>query len=206
MSRADEIDALLFDVGQVILGVDIQRAAQMLAASAGISPEEVIASIEADPVMRSFQEGRVRPEQWHQHLGEKLGLRLSFGEFCRAWNSALEGEPLLGREFFSRLNPRLRLALLSNTDPIHVKHFESQFEIFSLFPVRLYSCELGLRKPSPGIYQRAIAASGAAAGRVLYVDDVKEFVEAGKRAGLQGYHHQRSAELIAYLSKRGLWS
>lgn len=206
MTGANEVDALLLDVGQVIIGVNVHRAARLLAASAGVSAEQVIATIEADHQMRCFQEGQVTPEQWHKHLSEKLGLRLSFEEFCRAWNSALEPELLLGAEFFSRLAPRLRLSLLSNTDPIHVKHFESQFEIFSLFPVRLYSCEVGLRKPSPAIYQEAITAIGAAAERVLYVDDVKEFVEAGERAGLQGYHYQSPTALTAHLCERGLWS
>ena len=181
MTPNDEIQALLFDVGQVIIRVNVQRAARRLAEGASTTPEQVIAAIEADPQMRSFQEGRLTPEQWHQHLCNRLGLRLSFEEFCQAWNSALEPEPLLDGgffsrlapelrlallsntdpihvrhftvqfEFFSRLAPELRLALLSNTDPIHVRHFEAQFELFSLFPVRMYSCELGLRKPSPAI-------------------------------------------------------
>ena len=206
MTPNDEIQALLFDVGQVIIRVNVQRAARRLAEGASTTAEQVIAAIEADPQMRSFQEGRLTPEQWHQHLCNRLGLRHSFEEFCQAWNSALEPEPLLDGGFFSRLAPRLRLALLSNTDPIHVRHFAVQFEFFSRFPVRLYSCEVGLRKPSPAIYQRAIAALGVEPGRIFYLDDVEEFVEAGRRAGLQVYHCVSRSALVDHLRRRGLWS
>jgi len=204
MTRGDEIEALLFDVGQVILRVNVPRAARLLADGAGKTPEHVIAAIESDPQMVSFQEGRLAAEEWHQHLRRSLGLRHSFEEFCRAWNSALEPEPLLGVEFFAALAPRLRLGLLSNTDPIHVQHFESHFEVVSLIPVRLYSCTEGMRKPAPALYERAIAALGTAAEKMLYMDDVEEFVEGGKRAGLQTYHCRDPAALSGHLRERGL--
>ena len=204
MRRGDEIEALLFDVGQVILRVNVPRAARLLADGAGKTPEQVIASIESDPQMISFQEGRLAGEEWHQHLRRSLGLRHSFEEFCRAWNSALEPEPLLGVKFFAALAPRLRLGLLSNTDPIHVKHFEAEFEVFSFFPVRLYSCSEGLRKPDRTLYERAIAALGAAPEKILYVDDVAEFVEGGRRAGLEVYHCKDPMALTGYLRGRRL--
>lgn len=206
MTRGDDIQALLFDVGQVIIRVNVPRAARMLADGAGITPEHLIAAIETDPQMISFQEGRLTPEEWHRHLRSSLGLRLSFEEFCRAWNNALEPDPLLDARFFSALAARLQLALLSNTDPIHVKHMEAQFEVFSFFPVRLYSCSVGLRKPSRAIYEKAIAALGVPPEKILYVDDVEDFVEAGRRAGLQTHHCQDPSALAGYLRERGLMS
>jgi putative hydrolase of the HAD superfamily len=189
----EEIRALLLDIGQVILRINIPRAARRLADGAGKTPEQVIAAIEADPKMVSFQEGGLRPEEWHEHLKGRLGLGLGFEEFCAAWNSALEAEPILDAEFFSGLRPGLRLGLISNTDPIHVKHVESEFAVIASVPVRLYSCSVGKRKPHREIYERAIAALRAPTQAILYVDDVEEFVEAGKQAGMQ-VHHFRGAE------------
>ncbi len=206
MTSGDDIQALLFDVGQVILRVNVRRAAGILGNGAGMTPEQVMAAIDADSQMISFQEGRLTPEEWHRHLQGSLGLRLSYEEFCRAWNSALEPEPLLDKEFFAALAPRLRLGLLSNTDPIHVQHFESRFEVFSLFPVRLYSCTEGLRKPNRTLYERAVAALGTSPENILYVDDVEDFVEAGRRAGLQVYHCQEPSALGVYLKESGLLS
>jgi len=206
MTRGDDIQALLFDIGQVILRVNVPRAARLLADGAGMTQEQVIAAIEADPQMISFQEGRLAPEEWHRHLRSSLGLQLSFEDFCRAWNNALEPEPLLDERFFSALAPRLQLALLSNTDPIHVKHMEAQFEVFSFFPVRLYSCSVGLRKPSRALYGKAIAALGVPPEKIFYMDDVAEFVEAGRCAGLQVYHCQDPSALSGYLREKGLLS
>lgn len=202
MRHGDGVEAILFDVGQVIIGLNVVRAARLLADGAGTTPEEVIAAIETDPRMAAFQEGRLTPEEWHQHLQEQLGMRLSFAEFCRAWNSALEPEPLLGAEFFSALAPQLRLGLLSNTDPIHVKQFESHFDMPCFFPVRLYSCTTGLRKPAGALYEQAIAALGSQPQKILYVDDVEEFVVAGRRAGMAVHHFRGKRWLLDELRQR----
>ena len=42
-----------------------------------------------------------------------------------------------------RLSKNYRLALLSNTDPIHMSQEESRFPFFRFFPIRIYSFRVG---------------------------------------------------------------
>lgn len=196
--------ALIFDIGRVIVRVDVSRALAALGASANLSAEQVWSAIASDPRMRDFQEGRLEPRQWHQHLARRFSLHLTWEEFCAAWNRALDSETILSEDLFAQLSRRHRLALLSNTDPIHVAHLETNFGFPRHFQARIYSCVAGVSKPDAAIYRRAIAEAGAAPEEILYVDDAAECVEAGRRAGMQVIHFAGPERLLGELRKRGI--
>lgn len=60
-----------------------------------------------------------------------------------------------------------------------------KFGLRHLFRVALSSCYLGLRKPSPEIYKRAIDILGRPAGRILFIDDRQSNVDFAEDAGLK---------------------
>ncbi len=72
---------------------------------------------------------------------------------------------------FERLAARCRLRLLSNTDPIHVAHFEAHYDFVRSFPVRVYSCHVGISKPSPSIYHHALREVDAMPDEAVFIDD-----------------------------------
>lgn len=204
MSPPTGIRALVFDLGQVIVRVREERTAAAIARQARTSPEEIIRSVKNDELRHVFQEGRLSPEEWHRHLSGELGLRLSFPEFCDAWNSMLDREPMLEEKLFEELAGRYRLLILSNTDPIHVEWMEANLSVLQYFPERIYSCLVGVAKPGPGIYQIAIEKAGVEPEQIFYVDDALENVEAGRRAGLQAYQFCGACELVDELRTRRL--
>ncbi|CUR55127.1 HAD-superfamily hydrolase, subfamily IA, variant 3 [metagenome] len=53
-----------------------------------------------------------------------------------------------------------------------------------LFDESFYSCELGIAKPAPGFFLAAVSTIGAAAGEVLFVDDLAVNVAGAQAAGL----------------------
>jgi len=195
---------LIFDIGRVIVRVDVARALAALGVSTNLSPEQVWAAIESDPRYRDFQEGRLTPHEWHEHLVRRFGLRLAFDQFCAAWNRAIDSETILSDDLFAQLSKRNRLLLLSNTDPIHVAHLEANFSFPRYFHARIYSCVAGVSKPDAAIYRLALLQAGAAPGQVLYIDDAAAYVDAGRRAGLQTIHFQGAEPLLDELHKRGI--
>ncbi|MGD0787311.1 MAG: HAD-IA family hydrolase [Terracidiphilus sp.] len=65
---------------------------------------------------------------------------------------------------------------------------EYRFECFGLrnyFQVALSSCYLGLRKPEPAIYLRALDILGGPAERILFIDDRAENVAGAAAAGMK---------------------
>ncbi len=196
------IQALVFDIGRVIVRVNVKRALATLGTDAGLSPEQVWEAIQTDPRWQDWQEGRVQPQEWHEHLARRFRFGLTFEQFCGAWNSALDPETILEEGLFRRLAQRHRLVLLSNTDPIHVAHMEAHFTFVRHFAGRVYSCRVGTSKPAAAIYRKAIEQAAASPERTLYVDDVQEYVEAARRVGLQAVLFQGPGQLLIDLRER----
>jgi HAD superfamily hydrolase (TIGR01509 family) len=183
-----KIRAIISDIGRVIVGIDVSRSVQGLATGISLSPKEIWSAIEKDPRWPDLQEGRITARDWHLHIVRRLGGNLSYDQFIQAWNAALLPDTLQPDSLWAGLAKKYRLALLSNTDPIHVAHMESTFSFFKYFPVRIYSNVVGLSKPKPAIYQEALRASKVKSNEAIYIDDLEENVAAAKALGMIGIH------------------
>jgi glucose-1-phosphatase len=195
------IRAIIFDIGRVLIRVDVARAMKGLGAELKLSPEDLWSAIEKDPAWKDWQEGRMSARDYHLRLTARLGSSLPFEKFAEAWNLALDPTPLQDTSLFEGLAKRYRLALLSNTDPIHVAHMEPRYEFFRYFPARVYSCTVGTSKPNPLIYRQALQACRARASESLYIDDVPTYVEAAKALGMSGIVYQSPEQLRSDLDK-----
>jgi putative hydrolase of the HAD superfamily len=84
---------------------------------------------------------------------------------------------------------------------------EYRFEKFGLrrfFKLALSSCYLGLRKPEPAIYQRALDILGRPAERVLFIDDRAENVAGAITAGMKALRFEGKEELRRRLKSYGV--
>jgi HAD superfamily hydrolase (TIGR01509 family) len=196
--------AIIFDIGRVLIRVDVSRAMAGLASSPSLSPQELWSAIEKDPRWPDWQEGRISPQDWHLHLSKRLGGSLTFEQFTKVWNSALVPEPIQPESFLEKLSKNYRLALLSNTDPIHMSHGEERFPFFRFFPTRIYSFRVGASKPNPLIYREALRACKVRAEEAIYIDDVAAYAQAAQRLGMTGIVFQSSELLQAELRNLGL--
>ncbi|HET7207306.1 MAG TPA: HAD family phosphatase [Terriglobales bacterium] len=201
---ATKLRAIIFDIGRVLVRVDVARAMQGLASGTSLTPSELWSAIEKDPRWPDWQEGRIKPRDWYHHLANRLGGGLTFEQFTEVWNRALDPVPIHDDSLFKSLSPRYRLALLSNTDPIHVRNLESTYSFFAYFPSRIYSCAVGASKPDPLIYREALRAVKARAEEALYIDDIAAYVEAAQRLGMKAIQFQSPAQLASALQSFGV--
>ena len=200
--------AIIFDIGRVLVRVDVESSMRGLANGIQLSPAEIWSAIEKDPHWPDWQEGRMTPRDWHLHLVKRLGGKLTFEEFREAWNRALDPKPLQPEGLFERLAKRCRLGLLSNTDPIHVAHLEQTYSFFRHVPAgaRTYSCVVGASKPNPLIFSHALRAVKSRAEETVFIDDIEGYVEAARRLGLTGIHYRGPEELAEELANIGALS
>jgi FMN phosphatase YigB (HAD superfamily) len=198
--------AVIFDVGRVIIRVDLSRSMQALGKRDGLSHIQVLRELEADPRWPDWQEGRMSARDWHAHLSKKLHFSYNFEEFCSIWNSVLYPETILPDLLFERLATKCDLALLSNTDPIHVAHFETNYSFVRLFPVRVYSCRVGSSKPGAAIYHHALRELRALPEKTMFIDDMQENVVAAASLGINAFHFISADDLYAEFSRLGLWT
>ncbi len=187
--------AIIFDIGRVLIRVDVHRAMAGFASGLKLAPQEVWSAIENDSRWADWQEGRMSPQDWHLHLSKRLGGSLTFEQFKDVWNSALALEPIQSEPFLEKLSKNYRLALLSNTDPIHMSHEEARFPFFRFFPIRIYSFRVGSSKPNPLVYREALRACKVRAEEAIYIDDVPAYADAAQRLGMTGLVFQSPGQL-----------
>ena len=164
--------AIIFDIGRVLLRVDVSRAMDGLASGLSLTPQEVWSAIEKDPHWLDWQEGRISPRDWHLHITKRLGASLTFDQFTEVWNRALDPNPIHSEAFLEKLSQNYRLALLSNTDPIHMSNEEARFPFFRFFPMRIYSYRVGASKPRTIIAGNIQAGDSVRVSRSLSSDIV----------------------------------
>ncbi len=196
--------AIIFDIGRVLIRVDISPAMDGLACGLSLTPAELWTAIQKDPHWLDWQEGRISPHDWHLHLTKRLGVSLTFEQFSEVWNRALDPIPIQPESFLEKLSKNYRLALLSNTDPIHMLYAEARYPFFRFFPIRIYSYRVGASKPDPLIYREALKACKVRAEQAVYIDDVAAYAEAAQRLGMTGIVFQSSEQLQSDLRELGI--
>jgi putative hydrolase of the HAD superfamily len=200
------VHGIIFDIGRVLVRVDIRKAKMGLADGLPLSPEELWSAIENDPRWSDWQEGRMSARDWYLNLSKRLGLSLDLETFTSVWNSALDPVPIQSNELFEALSRHYRLGLLSNTDPIHVARLESSYDFFRYFPqsVRIYSCVVGASKPDPLIFREALKACHVRAEEAVYIDDIPAYAEAARRLGMAAIQYRSPDQLRGELASFGV--
>jgi putative hydrolase of the HAD superfamily len=65
-----------------------------------------------------------------------------------------------------------------------------KFCLHKCFDAFVSSCEVGLRKPDPGIFKLAMGIAQAGPEQCVYFDDRPMLVEAAKKCGIESYRHE----------------
>lgn len=65
-----------------------------------------------------------------------------------------------------------------------------KFNLHACFDAFISSCEVGLRKPDPGIFTLAMGIAQVSPEECVYFDDRQMLVQAAKKMGIRSFHHQ----------------
>lgn len=84
-----------------------------------------------------------------------------------------------------------RLYVLSNMSREFIDFLRQQ-EVYANFDGEVISCEEGVAKPMPKIYDLLLNRFSLDAADTLFIDDRKENVEAAARKGIQTFHFDRN--------------
>lgn len=174
-----------FDLGGVV--VRITRTPGEAFSRAGLDPARLPAH--APRVVHEhtdlYQRGLVSFAEFCAGIARDLGGGFSADDIRRAHDAVLV-EPYAGvPELVHALHGRgLTTAILSNTNAAHWSVMAS-YEVLRAVPrhQRFASHELGLAKPDPALYERALRSLGVAADEVLFFDDMPENVAGARAAG-----------------------
>ena len=133
------------------------------------------------------------PEYWSQVAGRELTenevtelIAMDDAQWTRVHPEMLS----LAREL---KEAGLKIAILSNMQADMLRVMRAKFEWLSEFDVQMYSCEVGMVKPTREIYLECARRLAVEPAQALFLDDKQPNVEGAERAGMHGllFHGQR---------------
>jgi glucose-1-phosphatase len=181
-----DADALLFDLGRVVLDLDFNRTLAFWAGHAGCEPASLRERFLRDELYQRHEKGEISDEAFFAGLRSSLGIELSDTQFVEGWNATFVGEMPDINQLLARAAKRLPLYAFSNTNAPHVAYFSGQYaEVLSHFREIFVSSSIGLRKPDAEAYDHVVRAIGVPAERIVFFDDLAENIRGARECGLK---------------------
>jgi len=202
-------EVIFFDLGNVILPFNHFQIAEKLSQFSQRKefqdPRRIFSYLFdlQKGAINPFDVGKVSPQEFFQTIKEHFDLSISFDEFVPIWCHIFVEDQEVTQIILS-LKRKWRLALLSNTDPLHFNYILSKFPVISVFDKWILSYEMGFKKPAPQIFQKAIEWASVKPEKILYIDDTKEYVEVAASLGIQSIHFISASQLKEALQTRRL--
>jgi FMN phosphatase YigB (HAD superfamily) len=181
-----DADALLFDLGRVVLDIDFNRTLGLWASHAGCEPAQLAKRFLRDDLYGRHEKGEVSDEAFFAGLRSSLGIELSDTQFIEGWNAIFVGEMPGINQLLARAAKRLPLYAFSNTNAPHIAYFSGKYaEVLGHFREIFLSSAIGLRKPDAEAYDHVVQAIGVPAERIVFFDDLAENIEGARERGLK---------------------
>jgi len=179
-------DALLFDLGGVIMGLDWDRAFQRWGRASHVPPEALATLFAFDEAYERHERGEIGELDYYASLRRSLAIDIDDGEFRAGWR-AIFTEPVHETvSLLEKLRDRVPLYAFSNSNAAHHAVWSRKFrQALANFRRVFVSSEMGLRKPERASFDLIAREIGVAPGRILFFDDTLANVEGARRAGLQ---------------------
>lgn len=193
------INAIIFDFGDIF--INLEKEAQLVAFQ-----KLGLESWKNDLIVQNdlFEKGKITEQEFLESFQKHL-TNASLLEIRDAWNTIIGDFPLERLEFLQLLSGKYRLFLLTNTDEIHISHFEHKTgmsfytDFYNCFEKVFFSYEMGMRKPDPEIFTQILNKYDLSPKRTLFIDDKKENTDTAAALGLYVWNLQVGNEDVTEL-------
>ncbi|MBE9460561.1 HAD family hydrolase [Dyadobacter subterraneus] len=184
------IKNLIFDMGNVIIDIDVPATYRAFADLAGITEEKATGIFDEKQFYFKLEIGETDNAGFRNLLRESFGEKLTDDEIDSAWCGMLKYMPKERLDRIQELGKSYRVFLLSNTNSIHIKEVKrraaaSGHDFLSLFETPFFSYEMGFMKPDPDFYLEALKQADLKAEETVFIDDNFDNIESAKTVGIE---------------------
>jgi putative hydrolase of the HAD superfamily len=191
------IRAIVFDIGGVLeitpdLGVN-QKWEKIL----GLKPGELDQKLH--PVWKGGTLGTMTEAEVHKNMGEILGIdQTQVNAFMDdVWREYLGTLNVELADYFRSLHGRFKTGILSNSFVGAREREQKLYHFDEMVDVFVYSHEVGMRKPEPGVYQLTWEKLGVQPNEMIFLDDRDGAIDPAKELGIHGILFLDNAQAIA---------
>lgn len=206
MFKENKIDAMIFDLGGVILNLNYQLTIDAFR-SLGIEDfDKMYTQAKQNELFDRFEMGQVSSQHFINSLLPFLPKFTSPNHVVKAWNAMILDFPIERLNLLDTLKDKYRIFLLSNTNDIHlqaVKHSlakTTKRSLESYFETVYVSHEMNMRKPNSDIFRSVCSENKLNPSSTLFIDDTLGHIEGARKIGLKT-HHLTNGQVIEELFK-----
>ena len=196
------IKAIFFDYNGVI-GVNILKCVYAETAKRfGLTKEDVRQTFHE--IHSPAQRGETSVMEFWERFAAKFGIDPK--ELEKVWldifaSKSIEDEEVL--DLIKNLKANgYKIGMLTNLTNAFPS--TSRKNLACLFDDIVISCEVGMRKPEPEIYELALKRLGIKADDAVFIDDRYEYVEGANAVGIKGILFENAVQLKRELEKLGV--
>lgn len=206
---SDSIEALLFDLGRVVIELDSTRVHARWAELAGVPAADIEQRsrlrVAGSDAFHRHERGELSDAAFFEHLRCALEVQLTDEQLKDGWNTVFVGEMPGVRPILARARELLPLYAFSNTNAAHQAFWSVQFaDVMAHFGKIYVSNELGARKPDVEAFQAVAAAIGVLPERILFFDDLAANVAGARASGMRAVQASAAVDIERALRSLGL--
>ena len=196
--------ALLFDLGGVLVDIDFSRAFRAWQPISRLSPDEMAKAFTFDAQYERHERGEITASEYFDHLRSTLSLNGDHQRIADGWNSIYIGEISETVAMVQSARKNLPCHAFTNTNASHQAAWSVQFpKITGSFDRIFASHEIGRRKPERQAFEHIGHALCVPLGSIMFFDDLLENIDGAKLAGLQAVHVRSPADVRKALNGIG---
>ncbi len=195
---------ILFDIGNVLLFFDFNRALRKLGIDTTSPPKELI---EDFFVLRDRVEtGELRGDAFLEKLTALTQFTGGTDTLRDAYCDIFTPNEKMW-ETVRSIAGSAQTVLFSNTSDVHMQFVRQRYPDFALFDNAVLSYEVGESKPQSSMYQDAVDRVGADPEETFYIDDLLANINTGEDFEFTCHHYQSDrhdallADLDAFLAR-----
>lgn len=190
------VDAIIFDLGGVILNLDFNRTIDQFKILGKENFEKLYTKSYQDRIFDQFETGKVSAQEFRDYMKKFMAPGISDEQIDFAWNAMLLDLPKARIDLLLRLKKEYKIFLFSNTNEIHLDAFQNiilnqygnENLLETIFHQTYYSHLVGKRKPDAEAFQTVIDDQNLDPQRTLFIDDSIQHVEGSRELGITAIH------------------
>lgn len=202
------IKNIILDLGGVLINIDYTLTINRFKELGFNNFDGTYSQAQQNQLFDQFEKGEIGTEYFLDEINKLIPSKKK-REIINAWNAMLLDFPQERFLFLLELKEKYNTVLLSNTNPLHLEYIHQQldsvYHIDSLndyFNNIYYSCEMGMRKPNPKIFQKVCELEQFNPKETLFIDDSIQHVEGARIAGLNAFHlDTESSDIIQLINQ-----
>ena len=189
MSTPRNIEALLFDMGGVVIDIDFDQALQIWKDYSALPIEEIQRRFTMDAAYERHERGEIGASEYFAHLRNVLELEASDADIALGWNSIFIREVVETVDSILSVRDEIPCFAFTNSNPTHQVAWMAAYpRVVASFQQVFVSSEMGLRKPERVAFNAIAEATGINLAAMLFFDDSIENVVGARDAGLSAIH------------------